>query len=468
MAELIEQLYTGCLAQGAYYIEFNGEAAVIDPLRETDQYVELAEKRGAKIKYIFETHFHADFVSGHLDLAKKTGAQIVFGPTAKTDYDIYVGTDLEEFKIGAYSLVLLHTPGHTMESSTFLLRNAAGKDEALFTGDTLFLGDVGRPDLAIKSDLSREDLAGYLYESIYNKLMPLADDIIVYPGHGAGSACGKNMSKDTSDTLGNQKKTNYALQDLTKEQFIKEVTSGILPPPQYFAKNAMMNKSGYVSFDDVLAQGMKALSVEEFVIKSFEKRVLILDTRAPQTFNKGFIPNSINIGLDGKFAVWVGALISDLNTPILLVTDEGREEEAVTRLARVGYDNPVGYLKGGFDAWTKSGNAAYIIPSIDADEFAQAYKTGIKVLDVRNPNEYLSQHVEGVENFPLDYINKHLSDLDKDTTYYVHCAGGYRSMIASSILRKAGYKNLVDVKGGFGKIKETDIALTNYVCPSTL
>ncbi|MEH0154629.1 MBL fold metallo-hydrolase [Limibacter armeniacum] len=466
MKHTVEQLYTGCLAQGAYYIESNGEVAVIDPLRETAPYINMAEERGAKIKYIFETHFHADFVSGHVDLAKKTGATIVYGPTANPDYDVHVAKDGEEFKVGEFTITVLHTPGHTPESSTYLLTDATGKKEAIFTGDTLFLGDVGRPDLAIKSDLTQEDLAGMLYDSLRNKIMPLPDEITVYPGHGAGSACGKNMSKDTVDTLGNQKKTNYALQDMTKEQFIKEVTEGILPPPQYFPKNAQLNKHGYESFDEVLGRGMTALAPEAFEKTMAQDNVLVLDTRAPQVFNKSFVPNSVNIGLDGKFAVWVGTLITDLKTPILLVTDEGREEETVKRLSRVGYDNTIGFLKGGVEAWKASGRSTEEIISISAEELEEKIKEGVSVVDVRNPNEFSSSHIENAQTYPLDYINDHLNELDKEKTIYLHCAGGYRSMIATSILRKQGYNNIIEVAGGFGAIKKTDIKLTDFVCPS--
>ncbi|GAA4822371.1 MBL fold metallo-hydrolase [Algivirga pacifica] len=468
MSNVVEQLYTGCLAQGAYYIESNGEAAVIDPLRETAPYVKMAEERGAKIKYIFETHFHADFVSGHVDLAKKTGATIVYGPTADPSYDVHVATDNEEFKLGDYVIRVLHTPGHTMESSTFLLLKG-GKEEAIFTGDTLFLGDVGRPDLAVKTDLTREDLAAHLYDSLRNKIMTLPDDVTIYPGHGAGSACGKNMSKETVGKLGEQKETNYALQDMTKEEFIKQVTSGILPPPQYFPKNAMMNKFGYEDFDEVLSHGLTAMEPAAFAEAMKQEGVVVLDTRAPQTFKDGFVHGAMNIGLSGKFAPWVGALITDIKAPILLITDEGGEEEAVTRLSRVGYDNTIGFLKGGMVAWEAAGLNVETITSIPATELEAKMEEGtVDIIDVRGPNEYISQHIKGAESFPLDYINDHLNDLDKDKKYYLHCAGGYRSMIATSILRANGYNNIIDVAGGFGAIKETGIMLTEYVCPSTL
>lgn len=465
----VEQLYTGCLAEAAYYIESNGEAAIIDPLRETFPYTDLAEKRGAKIKYVFETHFHADFVSGHVDLAQKTGATIVYGPTASAGFKMHVGKDNEEFKIGDVKIKLLHTPGHTPESSTYLLIDEHGENHAIFTGDTLFLGDVGRPDLAIKSDVSEKDLAGMLFDSLRNKLMPLADEVIVYPGHGAGSACGKNMSKETVGTLGEQKQTNYALRaNMTKEEFITEVLHGILPPPQYFAKNAMMNKSGYKSIDDVMAAGLNSMIIEQF-----EKEMndaIIIDTRTQNEFKDGFIPSSIFIGLNGQFAVWVGALITNLNQKILLVTDEGKEEESVLRLARVGYDNCVGYLKGGFKTWKESGKPVETITSISAKELEQiALGKEVKIIDVRKPTEYLSERLEQAESFPLDNINNWLNKLDKNETKYLHCAGGYRSMIATSILRKEGYRNIIDVAGGANAIfNNTTLKKTAYVCPSTL
>ncbi|OJJ19548.1 MBL fold metallo-hydrolase [marine bacterium AO1-C] len=465
----IEQIYTNCLAEAAYYIESNGVAAIIDPLRETDPYIEKIEANGVKLKYIFETHFHADFVSGHVDLAHKTGATIVYGPNAETTYKIHPAKDEEVFEIGDIKIKVLHTPGHTMESTTFLLIDEKGNNHAIFTGDTLFIGDVGRPDLAVKSDLTKEDLAGFLFDSLRNKIMPLEDNVIVYPAHGAGSACGKNMSDETYDSLGNQKKTNYALRaDMTKEEFIKEVTDGIMPPPQYFPKNAMLNKQGYEQVDEVISRGMTALSAEDFEAKA-KQGVIILDTRHEQTFNQGFVPRSMNIGLEGTFAVWVGTLIKNLNEPILLVTPEGQEKETVLRLARVGYDNAIGYLAGGFNAWKAAGKNVDSIRSIEATEL-QALQTQdkINILDVRKPTEYQSEHIIDAQNFPLDFINGHLDDLDKEATYYVHCAGGYRSMVASSILKKHGYKNVVDVKGGFREIAKTDIAKTEYVCPSTL
>jgi glyoxylase-like metal-dependent hydrolase (beta-lactamase superfamily II)/rhodanese-related sulfurtransferase len=468
----IEQLYTGCLAQGAYYIESNGEAVIIDPLRETQPYIDKLEEAGVKLKYILETHFHADFVSGHIDLAEKTGATIVYGPGAKTSYDILEAKDNQELKVGNITIVVLHTPGHTPESSTFLLRDENGKDHAIFSGDTLFIGDVGRPDLAVKSDLTQEDLASLLFDSLRNKIMPLSDDLIVYPAHGAGSACGKNMSKETTDTLGNQKKTNYALRaDMTREEFIQEVTHGILPPPQYFPKNAKMNKEGYDSIDTVLNQGTNPLSPKEFEFLASDQGALMLDTRSAEEFAKNHIPNSINIGIDGSFASWVGTLITDLHQAIIFVVEEGREEEVVTRLARVGYDNSLGYLKGGMEAWEEAGYETDEIESINAVEFeGRVNKNEVShILDVRKETEYLSEHLKAAENFPLDYINKNMAELDKDEKYYLHCAGGYRSMITASILKSRGYTNIVDVKGGFSAIaEETQLPKTDYVCPSTL
>ncbi|WP_373493236.1 rhodanese-like domain-containing protein [Aquiflexum sp.] len=471
---LIEQIYTGCLAQGAYYIESDGAAAVIDPLREVQPYIEKAERRGAKIKYVFETHFHADFVSGHQDLSAKTGAPIVFGPTGmKMGFEAIVAEDGQEFQLGKVKIRLLHTPGHTMESACYLLINEEGKAEAIFTGDTLFIGDVGRPDLAQKviADLTQEKLAGHLYDSLRNKIMPLADDIIVYPAHGAGSACGKNMSKETSDTLGNQKKTNYALQEMTKEEFIKEVTSGLTPPPSYFPQNVMMNIEGYDSIDDVLERGSKPLSPAAFEAAANETGAVILDTRDAQVFAKGFIPNSINIGIDGSFAVWVGALVPDLKQEILIVAEKGREEEVVTRLARVGYDHAIGFINGGFESWAKDGREVDSITSISADELAQIFEKEEKVniLDVRKNSEYLSEHIIDAENAPLDYISESMSKINKDKTYYVHCAGGYRSMIFSSILKARGFENLIDVKGGFTSLKDSALfEVSNYDCPTTL
>ncbi len=470
---VIEQIYTGCLAQGAYYIESNGEAAIIDPLREVQPYITKAEKSNAKIKFVLETHFHADFVSGHLDLAEKTGAQIVYGPNAKPTFDFYSAKDGEILKLGKISIKVLHTPGHTMESTCFLLRDENGKETALFSGDTLFIGDVGRPDLAQKvaTDLTPELLAGYLYDSLRNKIMPLADDVMVYPAHGAGSACGKNMSKETTDLLGNQKKTNYALRaNMTKEEFIKEVTDGLLPPPSYFPLNVMMNIEGYDRIDDVLSRGQHSLSPVAFETAATETGALVLDTRAPEDFAKGFIPNAINIGIDGSFAPWVGAMIPDIKQQILLVTEPGREKEVITRLARVGYDYTIGYLEGGFEAWKNAGKEVDYIPTVSPAELAKiSAKKDVHILDVRKHTEFDSEHINGAVNIPLDYINDHLAEIDKNKTYYVHCAGGYRSMIFASTLHARAYNNLINVNGGFSAIKETEgFELTDFVCPSTL
>lgn len=472
---IIEQIYTGCLAQGAYYIESDGQAAVIDPLREVQPYIEKAKRRNAKINYVFETHFHADFVSGHQDLAAKTGAEIVYGPTSmKMGFKATVAEDNQIFQLGKIKIKVIHTPGHTMESVCYLLINEEGKDEAIFTGDTLFIGDVGRPDLAQKviADLTQEKLAAHLYDSLRNKLLPLSDELIVYPAHGAGSACGKNMSKETSDTLGNQKKTNYALQPMSKETFIKEVLNGLTPPPAYFPQNVMMNIEGYDSIDAVLERGIRPLSPEEFELAANETGALILDTRDPQTFAKGFIPNSINIGIDGSFAVWVGAMIPDLKQEILIVAEEGREEEVVTRLARVGYDYCIGYLKGGFISWKNSAtHEVDFITSISVDELAKIKEgdPSILILDVRKNSEYLSEHVLEAENAPLDFLNDSMLKVDRDQTYYVYCAGGYRSMIFNSALRARGYDNLIDISGGFKAIKESEkFRVSDYVCPTTL
>ena len=453
----VEQIYTGCLAQGAYYIESNGEAAIVDPLREVQPYIDRAKEDGAKIKYVLETHFHADFVSGHIDLAEQTGAEIVFGPNAKTKYDVKVAKDDEELKLGNVTIKVLHTPGHTMESTTYLLRDENGKDHAIFSGDTLFLGDVGRPDLAVKTDLTKEDLAAHLYDSLQAKIMPLADDVIVYPGHGAGSACGKNMSDDTVGTLGNQKETNYALQPMSKEKFVEVVTEGLLPPPQYFPKNVVMNKEGYDSIDDVMERGSKPMDPNEFEAAANATDALLLDTRDPNTFAQGFIPNSISIGLDGNFAPWVGALITDLKQPILLILeDDSRAEEAITRLSRVGYDNTIGYLKGGFQAWKDAGKQVDSVDNIEPEKLAKQYGEA-DIIDIRKDSEYATGHVKGARNIPLDYINQNMASFKKDEKQYVHCAGGYRSMIASSILKARGYDNVVNILGGFGAIAETDV-----------
>ncbi len=468
----VEQIYTGCLAEAAYYIESEGEAVIIDPLRETQPYLDKLEKEGAKLKYIFETHFHADFVSGHIDLAKKTGATIVYGPKAETSYDIHQAKDGEELTVGKLTFKVLHTPGHTMESTTYLLKDEEGKDYAIFTGDTLFLGDVGRPDLAIKQgQITREDLAGFLFDSLREKIMPLADDVIVYPGHGAGSACGKNLSSDTWGYLGDQKKTNYALRvDMTKQEFVDEVTAGLTPPPQYFAKNAMMNKAGYESFDKVLEKGNVALTPERFEELVETEEALMLDTRSEEEFAEAHIPNSIFIGIDGNFAPWVGALITDIKQPIVLITPEGREEEVVTRLSRVGYDNTLGYLKGGIEAWKAAGKETDSITNISAEELSSVMEKDLEgtVLDVRKPTEFLSQHVINARNFPLDYVNSNMNRIDRDDKYYLYCLGGYRSMITASILRARGFQNLVNIEKGWRAIEESEVPKTEYVCPTTI
>lgn len=466
----VEQIYTGCLAQGAYYIASKGEAAIIDPLREVQPYIEKAKNDNVKIKYVFETHFHADFVSGHVTLAEETGADIVFGPGAKTGYKSIVAEDQQEFSVGDLTVRVLHTPGHTLESVTYLLLDENGKEYAIFSGDTLFIGDVGRPDLAAKSDLTKEDLAGLLYDSLRNKIMTLPDDTIVYPAHGAGSACGKNMSKETFDTLGRQKMFNYALRaDMTKEEFIKEVTDGLVEPPQYFPENVRMNKEGYEAIDTVLERGNVPLSPDEFEAVVNTKGALMLDTRAPQTFKDDFIPNSINIGIDGDFAPWVGSLIPDLKQPIVIIAEKSREEEVVTRLSRVGYDMTFGYLDGGIEAWKKAGKETDTITSISAEQFKDELDKA-NVLDVRRNSEYSSEHVDGeqVKNVPLDHINDYINELDRNTIYHLHCAGGYRSMITASILKSRGFDNIVDVAGGFKAIKETGVPVTDYVCPTTL
>ncbi|MBO0952444.1 MBL fold metallo-hydrolase [Fibrella forsythiae] len=456
---IVEQLYTGCLAQGAYYIESEGEAAIIDPLRETTPYTRRAEKAGAKIKYIFETHFHADFVSGHLDLAKKTGATIVYGPNANTAYEVHKATDGEVFKLGNVWIKVLHTPGHTLESATYLLVDETGKDHAIFTGDTLFIGDVGRPDLAIKGDLTERDLAGMLYDSLHTKIMPLADDVIVYPAHGAGSACGKNMSKETTDTLGNQKMFNYALRAKSKEEFIEQVLEGLSKAPAYFAQNARLNKEGYEPIDQVMQRGTQALSPGAFEAAVNETGAVMLDVREAAEFGQGFIPNSINIGLNGQFAPWVGALIPDLKQPIALITPAGLERDTIVRLARVGYDQCIGYLEGGFDAWLQAGNETDSIGSISADAFADALKKDPDafVVDVRKPIEFEPEHVQGAENLPLDTLNEHLAQIPRNQTVYVHCAGGYRSMVANSILKARGFDQIVNVDGGMAAIRKTDV-----------
>lgn len=468
----IEQIYTGCLAQGAYYIESNGEVAIIDPLREVQSYIEKAKADNAVVKYIFETHFHADFVSGHVTLSEKTGAAIVYGPNAQTSFDSIIAKDGQEFKVGDITIMALHTPGHTMESTTYLLRDVNGKDHAIFSGDTLFLGDVGRPDLAQKAaTMTQEDLAGILYESLRTKIMILADDVVVYPAHGAGSACGKNLSKETVGTIGGQKENNYALRaDMTKEEFVKEVTHGLLPPPQYFPLNVKMNKEGYEDIQEVINRGTIALSPEEFEVAANETDALVLDVRHQNDFANGHIPRSIFIGIDGGFAPWVGALIGDIKQNILLITPEGREEETITRLSRVGFDHTIGYLKGGFEAWKKAAKEYDVVNSIPAVQFKNELESNYEstIFDVRKPGEYSSEHVDGANSAPLDFLNEHLEDFPNNKPFYVHCAGGYRSMIASSILKSRGIHNLIDIQGGFAAIKEYGVPVSEYVCPSTL
>ncbi len=465
----IEQIYTGCLAQGAYYITSNGEAAIIDPLREIKPYLERAKRDGVKIKYIFETHFHADFVSGHIDLSKATGAKIIYGPTAQPAFECIVAKDGEEFKLGDVTFKVLHTPGHTMESSSYLLKDKEEKDVALFTGDTLFIGDVGRPDLAQKAaDMTQEQLAAILFHSLRDKVMTLADDVVVYPAHGAGSACGKNMSKETISSIGEQKKMNYALRaNMTEEEFVKEVTDGLLPPPKYFPMNVALNKMGYENIDTVMERGLQAMNAEEFETAANETDAVMLDTRNDSVFWKGFIPNSVNISLDGQFAPWVGTLIPDVKQQLLLIAEPGREEETVMRLARVGYDNVIGYLKDGFETWKNAGKETDTINRLTPDEFETKFnKDSTIVIDVRKQGEFNSEHVDGAINIPLDFINENLAEFPKDKEFIIHCGGGYRSMTAASILRSRGWENFMEVEGGYDKIKETKIPRTDFVCAS--
>ncbi len=463
----IEQIYTGCLAQGAYYIVSENEAAIIDPLRETKPYMERLQKDGVKLKYIFETHFHADFVSGHVDLSKKTDAKIVYGPTADPGFEAIIAEDGQVFEIGRIKIKVLHTPGHTMESSTYLLIDEDGKETAIFSGDTLFLGDVGRPDLAQKAaHMTQEELAGLLYDSLQNKIMPLSDDLTVYPAHGAGSACGKNMQKETVDTLGNQKKTNYALNQPDKESFVKEVLDGLTAPPKYFGMNVAMNKSGSESFESVLEKGNKPLSVAEFESIAENFGALVLDTRNAEDFHQGFIPNSINIGLKGDFAPWVGAMIVDVQQPILLVADQGTEEEVITRLSRVGFDHVLGFLDGGFETWKNSSKEIDMINRISAEDFAKKYENSSKIIDVRKETEYEAEHINEAFSRPLSEINEWVNSLDNKEHFFVHCAGGYRSMIASSILNSRGIRNFTEVRGGFNEIKNTEVPKSNFMCQS--
>ena len=470
---LLEQIYTGCLAQGAYYVESEGECVIIDPLREVNQYIEKATENGAKIKYILETHFHADFVSGHLELSKKTGATIVFGPTAKPDFEALIATDGQILEVGKLKIKVLHTPGHTMESTTYLLFDENGKEYCIFSGDTLFIGDVGRPDLAQKSDLTIHDLAGFLFDSLRNKIMTLPDSLLVYPAHGAGSACGKNMSKETYDTLGNQKMFNYALRaNMSREEFIKEVTDGLelVPPPYYFPKNVMMNKTGAKDVDTVKSQ-VQALSPAAFEAAANETGAIMIDTRPQQTFKDAFVPNSIFIGIKGDFAPWVGTLLTDIEQPILIIADEESREEVITRLSRVGYDNIIGYLDGGINAWVNAGKETDSIVSITAADFASKFKEAegkLILKDVRKPTEYSAEHVDEAMNIPLANLSKNMAEFSKTETNYVHCAGGYRSMIAVSILKSRGFDNLIDVEGGFKAISETDVPRTDFVCQTKM
>ena len=467
----VEQIYTGCLAQGAYYITSKGEAAIVDPLREIKPYLERAKKDGVEIKYIFETHFHADFVSGHVDLAKATGAKIIYGPTAQPAFDCIIAKDGEEFKVGDFTLKTLHTPGHTMESTTYLLKDENGKDVAIFSGDTLFIGDVGRPDLAQKAaDMTQEQLAATLYKSLREKIMTLADDVLVYPAHGAGSACGKNMSKETVSTIGEQKKSNYALRaDMTEEEFVKEVTEGLLPPPQYFPMNVAMNKMGYENIDTVMERGLQAMNAEEFEAAANETDAVMLDTRNDAEVWKGFIPNSINISLDGQFAPWVGALIPDVKQQLLIIAEPGREEESIMRLARVGYDNVIGFLKGGFDAWKNAGKEIDTINRITSADFEKVFdKDSTIVIDIRKPGEYTAEHVEEALNIPLDYLNENLAEFPKDRNFIIHCGSGYRSMTAATMLKSRGWENFREVAGGYDAIKGTSVPRTDFVCATKM
>jgi glyoxylase-like metal-dependent hydrolase (beta-lactamase superfamily II)/rhodanese-related sulfurtransferase len=465
----ISQIYTSCLAQGTYYIESNGEVAIIDPLREVQDYIDRAATNNAKIKYIFETHFHADFVSGHVTLAQKTGAKIVYGPKAITNFESIIAEDNQIFTVGDITITILHTPGHTMESSCFLLKDKNGKDHALFSGDTLFLGDVGRPDLAQKGNFTEKELAGFLYDSLRKKVMTLADDVIVYPAHGAGSACGKNLSKETVGTIGNQKETNYALRaGMTKNEFINEVTNGLLPPPAYFPLNVKLNKEGYQDVEEVIKKSAKPLTVKQFELIANETEAVILDVRHQTDFVKGFIPQSIFIGIDGGFAPWVGALIKDTNQSILLVTSKGREEDTIKRLSRVGFDNVLGYLEGSFNAWEKAGKEIDTLTSVSAHILEDRIKENVLVFDVRKPGEYDSEHINIAENTPLDFLNDHISEFPIDKEFFLHCAGGYRSVIAASILKARGFHNVIDVAGGYAAIRNTKIERTIAVCPSTI
>lgn len=467
----LEQIYTGCIAHAAYYLESNGEAAIFDPLREVQPYIDKASSNNATIKYVFETHFHADFVSGHLDLAQKTDAQIVYGPTANPGFIAIVAEDEQVFNVGDCKVKVLHTPGHTMESTTYLIIDENNQEHGIITGDTLFIGDVGRPDLAqhVISDLTEEKLAGYLFDSLRNKIMPLSDDLIVYPNHGAGSACGKKMSKETTDTLGNQKRTNYALRaDMTKEEFKKELLTGLTTPPGYFPKNVLMNIQGYESLDTIMDRGNQGLSAEAFELAANETGALLLDTRSADEFSKGFIPNSINIGIDGNFSMWVGEMITDIKQEILLITEPGREQESIIRLARVGYDKTIGYLEGGFNAWKTAQKEIDTITRISAEAFESEYAKDPIIIDVRKQSEFDSEHVVNAINIPLNQMNQKFAEFPTEKPFILHCAGGYRSMIAASILKSRGIDNFVDVIGGMSDILKTNTPKTEYICPTTL
>ncbi len=464
----IEQIYTGCLAQGAYYIVSGEEAAIIDPLREVQPYLDRLEKDGVTLKFIFETHFHADFVSGHLDLSRSTGAPIVFGPNADADFETVIAEDGEIFEIGDIKIKALHTPGHTLESTTYLLIDETGKEHAIFSGDTLFLGDVGRPDLAQKSaNMTQEELAGMLYDSLHSKILPLPDEVTVYPAHGAGSACGKNMQKETVDTLGNQKRTNYALLQPNRESFVAAVLEGLTAPPKYFGMNVAMNKGGYESFENVMNNGMKPIAPQDFESVVEQTGALILDTRSAAEFHNGYVPNSVNIGLKGDFAPWVGAMIVDVKQPIALVAEAGTEEEAITRLSRVGFDNVIGYLEGGFERWKTNGMETDKVNRISPDEFAARFTKDAKVIDIRKESEYAAEHVENAYNAPLDRIAEWAGNLaEEDGHFFLHCAGGYRSMIAASILNSRGIRNFTEVEAGFNGIKKTEVPRSDFVCQS--
>jgi len=466
----IEQIYTGCIAQAAYYLESNGEAAIFDPLREVQPYLNKAQKDNAQIKYIFETHFHADFVSGHLDLARKSGGKIVYGPTAEPAFEAIIAVDQQEFRVGHYTIKAIHTPGHTLESTCYLLIDETGKPHGIITGDTLFIGDVGRPDLAqaLTADLTQELLASYLYDSLREKIMPLSDDLIVYPSHGAGSACGKNMSKETTDTLGNQKKTNYALRaDMTKEEFTKELLDGLGIPPAYFPQNVVLNSKGYDSLDSIIEKSNIGLTASAFEVLANQEDVVVLDVRHENDFVKAHIPNSIFIGIQGNFAPWVGSLLGNVNQKLLLVIPEGREEETLIRLSRVGFDQVLGYLEGGLESWTSAGYETSTITSISPEAFEQQLTSSRIVVDARKPGEFEAEHVTNAINIPLDSLNENFQSVPKGDDFYLHCAGGYRSVIMASILKSRGIQNFINVEKGMSGIKNTGVPCTQFICPST-